>query len=145
MLLKFCQCLLLASASALCQAASLTVDSAWARVSPPGAKVGVAYMTLFNPGAVAVEITSIETPAAANTQMHDTINDNGMLKMRQIVPLVVAAGERLSLEPGGKHMMLMGLHQGLTAGTEVVVSLTLATGEVELVTVPVSQTNPAEQ
>ena len=92
-----------------------------------------------------MEITSIETPTAANTLVHDTINDNGMLKMRQIVPLVVAAGERLSLEPGGKHMMLMGLHQGLTAGTEVVVSLTLATGEVVLVTVPVSQTNPAEQ
>jgi copper(I)-binding protein len=144
-LLKICQCLLLVSVSALCQAASLNVDSAWARVSPPGAQVGVAYMTLFNPGTAPVVIASIATPVAANAQVHVTINDNGMMKMRQVTPLVVAAGELLSLEPGGKHMMLMGLREGLVAGTDVEINLILESGEIVSIAVPVSQVNPAEQ
>ena len=49
--------------------------------------------------------------------------------MRSAMPLTIGASERLSLAPGGMHVMLMGLSQPLAAGATFNLDLGLANGE----------------
>ena len=39
-----------------------------------------------------------------------------VMKMRPIAGLDIPAGQSVSLQPGGEHIMLMGLHQPLREG-----------------------------
>ena len=109
--------------------APLEVTSAWARATPPGARVGAVYMDLFNPGNVNQTIVQVETAVARTAQIHRTINANGMLKMRSAMPLTIGAGQGVSLAPAEMHMMLMGLSQPLVAGSSFNVTLVLQSGE----------------
>ena len=117
--------------------APLEVNSAWARATPAGARVGAVYMDLFNPGNVAETIVQVETAVARTAQIHRTINVDGMLKMRSAMPLTIGAGQGVSLAPAGMHMMLMGLSQPLVVGSSFNVTLVLQSGEALTVEVKV--------
>ena len=117
--------------------APLAVQSAWARATPPGARVGAVYMDLFNPGNVAKTVVRVETAVARTAQIHRTINADGMLKMRSAMPLTIRAGQGVSLAPAEMHMMLMGLSQPLVVGSSFNVTLVLQLGEALTVEVKV--------
>ncbi len=121
--------LLLLGVSGSVYASTLTVEAAWARATPPGAPVGAVYMDLFNPGKEAITVNQIKTSVARMAQIHSTLNVDGVMRMRSAMPLTIGASERLSLAPGGMHVMLMGLRQPLAAGATFNLDLGLANGE----------------
>jgi copper(I)-binding protein len=53
---------------------------------------------------------------AAASSLHQSYNDNGIMKMRPVAALPVQAGQPARLEPGGYHVMLEGLKQSLKPG-----------------------------
>jgi copper(I)-binding protein len=69
--------------------------------------------------------------------------------MRRLDALDLPAGHVVRLEPGGAHLMLMGLKQPLTVGQRVRLSFTVedAAGRrsVEAVDAPVLQAPPQEE
>ena len=121
--------LLLLGVSGSGYASTLTVEAAWARATPPGAPVGAVYMDLFNAGKEAITVNQIKTSVARMAQIHSTLNVDGVMRMRSAMPLTIGASERLSLAPGGMHVMLMGLSQPLAAGATFNLDLGLANGE----------------
>ena len=106
-------------------AADVTVTAPWARATPPGAKVGAAYMSLRNAGAAGDRLVSAATEVAERVEIHEMSMDNGVMKMRQLTGgLDVPAGKTVDLKPGGYHLMLIGLKQPLKAGETVKATVT---------------------
>lgn len=104
--------LLLASSSL---AGAQVTFHAWARATPPGGQTGAIYGLVANDSARAVEAVEVTTQLAAHTMIHQTVLEDGVMKMRH-GQLKVPAGGSLTLEPGGMHIMLMGLRAGLVEG-----------------------------
>jgi periplasmic copper chaperone A len=103
---------------------TMTVDHAWSRAAMAG-REGVVYLTITNSGAPD-QLTAISTPVAAMAQLHQTINDNGVMKMRAVKSLEIDQGKSVTLAPSGYHIMLMDLKQALKQGESFPVTLTFA-------------------
>lgn len=105
-------------------APGLTVENAFARPAPAGG-AGGAFLTVINAGSEADRLIAVRSPAAPTTELHETIDDNGVMKMRHApAGFEVPANGKLELKPGGKHVMFMGLTSALTEGGQVEMTLT---------------------
>ena len=87
--------------------AQVTVSQPWARPTAPGQKVGAAYMELKSTQAAA--LVSAASPVAGATEVHEMKMEGGVMKMRAVARIELPAGKTVKLEPGGYHIMLMGL------------------------------------
>jgi copper(I)-binding protein len=101
----------------------VAVTNAWANATPHGSTIGVIYMTLVNNGKNADRWLAGTTPVAEKVEFHSNINDNGVMRMRELTAIDVAPGAKVLLKPGGTHAMLVGLKQPLREGQSF--SLTL--------------------
>lgn len=87
------------------------VEKAWVRAMPPGRKMTAAYGEFKNTGSTVLKINKFSSPQFSSVSLHETIVDsNGMSRMQEIQVMVLLPGEVFVLEPGGKHLMLMGKH-----------------------------------
>ena len=85
----------------------LVIDDVVVTRPMPGRSMSAGYFTLTNNGDTAVAITSVQSPQFGSVEMHETLLDDGVARMRALDRIVVEAGTRLRFEPGGKHLMLM--------------------------------------
>jgi copper(I)-binding protein len=109
--------------AALPALAQVQIDKPWARATPPGATVGGGYMTIKNAGA-ADKLVAASSPAAAKVELHVHINDNGVMKMREVPGgYDIPAKGSFELKPGGAHLMFMNLKAPLKEGDKVPVTL----------------------
>ena len=116
----------------------IRIEGAWARATPPGGKVGGAFITLLNTGNVPDRLVSASSAIAERVELHTHIMDGNVMRMREVeggIPL--APGEMVKLQPGGFHIMLLGLKQGLTAGSRFPLTLTFEKAGSVQVDVPV--------
>lgn len=132
-------------------AAGIEVTAAWARTSPMVASAGAAYLEITNGGAEDDALLSASVPdtVAASVELHETRSagpgpgnmgeESGegtgsstpMMEMVPVDRIEVPAGETVSLEPGGLHIMLLELVEPLEAGDEIELTLTFeVAGEV---------------
>ena len=116
--------LLLLPTTALADPAAIKVAQVWSRAAMAGHE-GVVYMTITNSGP-ADTLTSVSTPVAAMADLHRTIDDNGVMKMRAVPTLPIDAGKSVTLAPSGYHIMLMNLKQTLKQGDSFPVTLNFA-------------------
>ena len=100
----------------------VSVESAWARPTPPSAKLGAGYLTVVNSGA-ADRLVGAASPAAARVEMHITIRDGEILRMREAKALDLPASGRLELKPAGAHLMFVDLKRPFKQGDKVPVTL----------------------
>ena len=97
-----------------------------------------AYFTVLNPTGNDDRLLSVTGDVAAASELYETINDNGVMRMTpHLEGFVIPAGSTLALKPGGKHMMLMDLRQELRPGQEIVLFLVFEKAGEMQVTVPV--------
>ncbi len=124
LLLLAAGCAPLPAATSPAAAPGITVDGAFARPSPSEGGNGGAFMTITNNSGAPDRLIGASSPAAKMVEIHETIDDNGVMKMRPVAGgFEVPAGGKLELKPGGKHVMLMGLTAPLTEGGEVEITL----------------------
>lgn len=135
--------------------AEVVVENVWARTSPMNAANGAVYMVIRG-GDVddALVAAAVDPTVAAEVQIHETAmtdpasgdmdgemgSDTTMaptMEMRQVDSVAVPAGGSVSLEPGGYHVMLMGLPEPLEVGSTFELTLTFETAGERTVTVEV--------
>lgn len=123
-----------APANAVVTVGTLEISGAFTRATLPNAPVGGGFFTIQNTGSEDDRLVSASTPIAKTTQIHEMAMEGDVMKMRELEDgLVIPAGETVVLEPGGKHLMLMGLTAAITEGASVPVTLTFEkAGEVTL-------------
>src|SRR5262245_23905475 len=102
-----------AASAAEYMAGDLRIIAPWARATPGAARNGVAYVTIENQGSVADRLTAVASPVATRAEVHGQVTENGVAKMRAAGPVELPPGARTAIEPGGLHIMLMGLKQPL--------------------------------
>jgi copper(I)-binding protein len=107
--------------------AQVSVERPWTRATPPGAKVGAGFMQLRNAGA-ADRVVGASSPVAGSVEMHITVRDGDVMKMREVKSFEVPAGGSFELKPGGAHLMLLSLKRPLKKGEKVPLTLKLEKG-----------------
>lgn len=112
---------------AACGAAGggIAVKDAYARATPPEAMTTGAFATITNGGKAADRLISAASPAAKTVELHETVNEGGVMKMQPHPEgWEIPAGGKLELAPGGKHIMLIDLAAPLKAGETIELTLT---------------------
>lgn len=98
------------------------VKNPWARASI--GKNGAAYVTVINPGKSADSLIGASAPVAKRVELHTHKNDNGIMRMRHVRSIPVPANGTVTLQPGGHHIMMMGLTKKLKKGEIFPLTLT---------------------
>lgn len=109
-------------------AGRLVVENAWIRTAPPAAPMRAGYATLRNAGDAPLQISGARSEAFADVSIHATQIENGVARMRELDGLNLAPGESATLEPGGKHLMLMQPRGEFGVGTKIVVTFEIENG-----------------
>jgi copper(I)-binding protein len=104
-------------------AQALRIESGHAREMPPGQTNSAAFMTLVNTGDRPVALVAATCDCADRAELHAHRHRDGMMSMERVARLEVPAGGRVALEPGGYHLMLLGLKRPLRAGEQVGITL----------------------
>lgn len=105
----------------------LTIFHPWARPTAEGSAMGAAYLSIKNAGAAPDKLVSAASPVAKKAELHETREENGVMKMRTVEGgIEIAPGAAQELKPGGYHIMLVGLNKRLQEGEMVPLTLTLA-------------------
>jgi hypothetical protein len=105
-------------------AGSMRAEAAWARPSMGMDRAGAAYLLLVNETDRADALVGADSTAAETIEIHETTADaSGQMAMHPVERVEVPAGGRVALEPGGYHIMLIGLTGELTAGDQIELTL----------------------
>lgn len=130
-------------------AGSLTIAGGFSRATLPNAPVGGGFLTITNTGSEDDRLISATSPVAGEVQIHEMKMEGDVMKMAQLPDgLPIPAGQTVTLQPGGFHLMFMQLKQALVEGTKLPVTLTFekaGTVEVELDIEGIAATAPAHQ
>lgn len=112
------------SAPTLAQHPGVSVNQAWGRATPKGAKVAGGYLTIDNGGPVADRLLSASSPAAAKVEIHQMSMQNGIMTMRPLEQgLAIPPDATVTLAPGGDHIMFIGLAAPFEEGQRIPVTL----------------------
>lgn len=101
---------------------ALRLENGWTRAAGQGAQGG-GFVTIRNTGTEADTLVAVSSPAAARVELHTSLREGDIMRMRPVENIPVPAGGSVTLAPGGLHMMLMGLTRPLAVGQTVPVTL----------------------
>lgn len=101
---------------------------------PSVGMAGAGYMQITNAGETAERLVAVAADFP-RVEMHESsMGDDGMMRMERQDFIVIAPGETVALQPGGLHVMFMGLDAPLEVGAEIPATLRFENaGEVDIV------------
>ncbi|GIJ00474.1 hypothetical protein CLV28_1279 [Sediminihabitans luteus] len=110
------------------EAASLSIADTWVKATDEG--MTAAFGVVTNDSDEDVTIVSATTDASPTAELHTmTMGDDGSMTMvEKDGGFVVPSGGTLAFEPGGDHIMIMGVTEPILPGDDVEVTLTLDDG-----------------
>lgn len=79
-----------------------------ARVLPPfpGRDTAAGYMSITNHSKTDDALISVTSPISGAVEIHNHIEEDGVMKMRQVDGISLKAGETVELKPGSFHLMM---------------------------------------
>ena len=125
--------LILLVSSSLLFAEDISVDSPYVRAIPPGQTISAAFMTLKNSSSADINLVKAASDIAENVELHEHVHEDGMMKMRKVPQITIAAKGETSLKPGGYHIMLIGLKKAINPSDIIDINLTFSDGSQQLV------------
>jgi periplasmic copper chaperone A len=106
-------------------ACNLQFDNAWVRPTLAGKNATAAFMDITNIAETDCTLTSVLVEGAV-AEIHNTVEEDGTLKMRKQSSVVIPAGKTVHFKPGGLHIMLMEIPHPVTEGATALLSLFFA-------------------
>ena len=119
------------------QGEGIEVRDVFARATIGQATSGVVYLTIVNHASGPDKLVSATTPVAARTDLHMTVRDGDVVRMRRLETVAIEAGGTLAFEPGGAHVMLSGLAAPLREGESFELTLEFEAAGPMTIEVPV--------
>ena len=112
----------------------LTVVQPWSRATAPSQKTGGVFLRIENTSDHPDLLIGVESEMADAASLHAMIRDGDVMKMRPVEGgIEVPANGHVVLAPGGRHVMLIGLHNHLSKGATVPLTLIFErAGKVEI-------------
>jgi copper(I)-binding protein len=99
------------------------VDDPYVRAVPPGQPNSASFMALHNNSKQDHVLVGASSSTAEVVELHTHTMEEGMMRMRKVDKIDLPAGEKISLKPGGLHVMLIGLRQKLVPGDKIDLTL----------------------
>lgn len=142
---------LIATALAACQPSPAEgpapeLRDAWARATAPGQDAGGAFLSIEG-GSEEDRLIGGSTPVARSVEIHAMQMDGEVMRMRRQDAVPVPAGAPVKLEPGGLHLMLMGLDAPLKQGAAFPLTLDFEKAgrkQVEVKVLAITSTGPRD-
>ncbi|MDT8447212.1 MAG: copper chaperone PCu(A)C [bacterium] len=120
------------------QTPQVKVSDFRARSVAAGAPTSAVYMTIENQGAEADLLLSAKAEGVEATELHETtIDEAGVMNMNKLQSIEIPANGTVSFAPGGLHVMLIGLKEGLKEGDSVLLDLNFKHAGMISLSVPV--------
>ena len=107
---------------------AIEISDTWVKSSEMSMVGGMTavYGTITNNSNQDVVLVGGQTDVTDRVEIHEMAMSGGEMVMQQIEGgLVIPAGETVTLEPGGNHMMLMDLSKAVIAGETISVTFDL--------------------
>jgi periplasmic copper chaperone A len=112
------------------------VDQAWVRLNANPQAPSAAYFTVHG-GSVPVTLRAVTAEAATRIEMHESLMQDGQMTMARIDSVAVPAGEKVEFRPGGRHVMLWGINDGVKAKGTMQFTFVFSNGDRILVDAPI--------
>ncbi|WP_299963484.1 copper chaperone PCu(A)C [uncultured Roseobacter sp.] len=112
----------------------LSVDHPMAFNTAPTAKSGGGYLSITNGGETDDRLIAVRADFP-KVELHTTEEKDGIARMMHVDAIEIPAGETVSLQPGGLHVMFMGLGgDGFEVGEQIPATLVFErAGELEVI------------
>ena len=100
------------------RAGEIEIARPWSRAAPEGAKVAAGYVVLKNHGPAADKLIAVTAEIARKAEIHEmAVDGKGVMTMRPLAGgLEIPSRGEARLEPGGVHIMFMGLERNPKQG-----------------------------
>jgi copper(I)-binding protein len=98
-------------------APEIRIENAWIGSTDKGDDMSVAYMSLLSHEDLI--LTSVTSTRIKMIEMHNTIIEKGIMKMRMTNEIKIEHGKTFEFKSGGSHLMLMDFKGPLKAGQKV--------------------------
>lgn len=130
--------LLLSAMAISLLANSIKVEDAYARATPPGLPNTASFMTIKNTGDKDIALIGAKSSVVNVAELHTHDMKDGKMMMYQVPKITIKANSSTTLQPGGFHVMMLGLKQKpLKKGQTVDLELSFSNGEKISLTLPV--------
>lgn len=87
----------------------LQIAHPWSQELPPNAPTVAAYFVIKNTGQQPDRLLSVNTPIAAKAELHEHVQQDGLMKMQPVAAVAIAPGSTLTFAPMAYHVMLLEL------------------------------------
>lgn len=104
------------------------IDQAWVRLSPNKDRPSAAYFVAHG-GATDVQLRGVLTDYALKVEMHESVDENGVMKMKPISSVDIPAKAKVAFAPGGKHLMLWGVNDTAISRGKMQFTFLLSNGD----------------
>jgi copper(I)-binding protein len=118
-------------------ASNIEVKDAYVRATPPGLPNSAAFMTVVNDTSKDLTIVKASSNIAKAVELHTHDMSNGVMRMYQVPKVTIPKNGKTVFQPGGFHVMFIGLFNPLKTGKTVTFTLYLSNGETKTITAPI--------
>lgn len=87
----------------------LTFSQTQIRVPIPGSDKSVGYLQIYNSAQNTINLVSATSAQIRAIEFHQTVERDGLLRMRRLPSIELASGTTTHFAPGGRHLMLFGV------------------------------------
>ena len=87
----------------------LVISHPWSRATAPSQKVGAVFMEVQTRTDHGDRLIGASSPDAEKVGIHNHVRSGDVMRMHQIEGIDIPAEGSVKLEPGGMHLMLIGL------------------------------------
>ena len=116
---------------------TLRIENPWVRASIVVGHPTAAYMTIVNRAEMPDKLISVKSPKVGKVSIHRTVSEDGITKMHPVGSITIPARQSVIFEPGGLHIMLMGITESIDEGTSFPLLLRFERAGNIILTVPV--------
>jgi len=117
------------AASGQAAESTVQVSEPMARAMPAVAPTSAIFFTLHNNADHMRTLVAAHSPVAKSVELHTHTRKGDVMMMRPVPQVEIRAGETVVFQPGGLHVMLIGLNQALVEGEQIDLTLEFADGE----------------
>ncbi len=102
----------------------------WAS-QPAGAKAKViaGFMCIRNDGSSPIRVVGASAKAVERVVIHEIVHEQGIVRMKRVEGVDVAANSTVCLEPEQVHFMLIGINDTIRDGADIRLEIVTASGE----------------
>lgn len=121
----------------------IEVHNAWVRPTAKGENAAV-YLTLHNHSTESDELIGASSNVTDMVEIHESMMANDVMQMHMIDSVPLATDQEVIFEPGGLHIMLIGVKQDLVLGEHIGVVLHFKNHEDIVVEVHIEDAMPED-